>query len=180
MICPLCGQQHIKGTDYCPVLLAKIPVLKPSTERGRLEDSGNDVESDCSLAVCANCGYMGIAGEQCDQCGQIIASEKIVLASMPDGSEIQLPVSREIVIGRESSWAEVADALSRCDGVSRRHCSMRFDTQGKCATVIDLGSTNGTWIGPSCDPLMPNEVFTGRLPIELHLGKRAVIILREC
>lgn len=182
MTCPLCGQQHKEGTDYCPVLLAAIPAPKPSDEPFEqesieaLEDNG---VGDHRLATCENCGYVGIVGEQCDQCGQVILVGGSVLAEMPNGSQILLPVSEEIVIGRESCREDVADALSRCDGVSRRHCTVRFDSRGKCVTVIDLGSTNGTWIGSDNEPLKSNEVFTGRLPIELHLGKRATIVLRE-
>ena len=182
MTCPLCGQLHREGTDYCPVLLAKIPVQKPLGETTSQEDvkaSKCEVAQRNELTTCANCGYIGIAGERCDQCGQVVSAGCTVIALMPNGIEIALPISEEIIIGRESSNYEVASALSHCDGVSRRHCSLLFDSQGKCATVADLESTNGTWIGCDKEPLMPNELFTGRLPIELHLGKHATISLRE-
>ncbi|VEG98851.1 FHA domain [Slackia heliotrinireducens] len=181
MTCPLCGKRHKAGTDYCPVLLTAIPVSKPldtPSEQERTNEAGHDKTDNRNFATCPNCGYTGIAGEECDQCGQTILIGDRVLALMPDGSSILLPTSEETVIGRESHNEKVANSLSHCDGVSRRHCTLRFDPQGTCVTVIDLGSTNGTWIGDDGEPLMPNEMFTGRLPLEIHLGNRAVVVLR--
>lgn len=182
MTCPLCGQQHKKGTEYCPVFLTTIPVLD------NREDllSCNDVEAceegsarHLKFSQCPNCGYEGTAGEECNQCGQIIPAIHSIVIEMPDGQEISLSAPGEVVLGRESLWPEIAQALGPYDGVSRKHCRAIVDTSGKCVTVIDLGSTNGTWVGSDGERLTPNELLTHRLPVELHLGNRVTVRLRE-
>lgn len=63
---------------------------------------------------------------------------------------VAIPDNTEIVLGRESEWDQIVglfdgQAEEARFGVSRRHASLTV--LGGKARIVDLGSTNGTWVG---------------------------------
>ena len=54
-----------------------------------------------------------------------------------------VPVGRELRIGRESTFSAIADQLAAWDNVSREHAVIRV--QDGCCTIADF-SSNGTWV----------------------------------
>lgn len=66
------------------------------------------------------------------------------------GTRLAIPDNTEIVLGRQSDWGQVAElfgdeSLEGMLGVSRRHAAVTV--LGDKARIVDLGSTNGTWVG---------------------------------
>ncbi len=57
---------------------------------------------------------------------------------------LRVPLEREVVLGRDAGCAVALDA----DDVSRRHARISSDG-GDGHVVVDLGSTNGTWVNGS-------------------------------
>ncbi len=64
----------------------------------------------------------------------------LVLDGPQFGEMFPLPEGRKLVIGRRDD----ADVQVRDDGVSRRHATIRVEGEG--ATLVDLGSANGTYV----------------------------------
>jgi len=66
------------------------------------------------------------------------------------GTRVAIPDNTEIVLGRQSDWEQIAELFGdESDdgmlGVSRRHAAVTIS--GDSARIVDLGSTNGTWVG---------------------------------
>lgn len=55
-----------------------------------------------------------------------------------------VPVGRELRIGREPTFSPLAEKLAAWDNVSREHAVITV--RDGCCTVTDLGSANGTWV----------------------------------
>ncbi len=73
-----------------------------------------------------------------------------------------IPIGRELNIGREPTYSKIAEQLASWDNVSREHAVITV--QDGCCTIRDLGSSNGTWV---------NEVKLGYdEPVPLAAGDR--------
>ena len=59
------------------------------------------------------------------------------------GAKLPLNDGEEIIFGRDSSICSIVFSPN-CEGVSRKHCSVRFDPQQGCYLVVDY-STAGTF-----------------------------------
>jgi hypothetical protein len=82
-----------------------------------------------------------------------------------DGQSVEIPVGREILLGRDSPEAAVRSLFDPRDTVSRRHAHVLV-AAGRLR-LRDAGSTNGTWVG--------GERISGAvelpLPAEFSLGR---------
>ncbi len=66
------------------------------------------------------------------------------------GNSLSIPDNTAIVLGRESDWKQIVEIFESqtgeaAKGVSRRHAAVTV--VGDQARIVDLGSTNGTWVG---------------------------------
>ena len=80
-------------------------------------------------------------------------------------------------LGRDASLELCLDE----DGVSRRHCEIHVDEHG-VATVVDGGSTNGTFVNGARATRIPlregDQIFVGA-QVELRFGYRTPDEMRE-
>ena len=109
-------------------------------------------------SMCPGCGTFWGSTAQLEQARQPVvmpdASEDATLArtaciAVGDNS-LAIPDKTEIVLGRESDWKQIAEIFGgqpeqSIKGVSRRHAAVTV--LGDKARIVDLGSTNGTWVG---------------------------------
>jgi hypothetical protein len=91
-----------------------------------------------------------------------------------------LPLTRDLVLGRfgglnEQPPIDLAAFRGAEQGVSRKHAMLR--RLGRDIVIIDLDSTNGTWLNgiriPSYQPVTVRDgdrVLLGRLPIQIYFG----------
>jgi hypothetical protein len=108
--------------------------------------------------MCAGCGtfWGGTAQlEQAHNPGQRPEPPPVTLPAatccidIGSSRSVALPDNTEIVLGRQSDWEQIAELISSQSeeatlGVSRRHAALTV--LGDKARIIDLGSTNGTWV----------------------------------
>lgn len=122
------------------------------------------------------CGHPGTPGEPCPWCGSVSEEPRGGACLAVGGERLGLPDGVEVVLGRESPWAQVAGLFSRlrqedgaigeaARGVSRRHAAVTV-TGGR-VRVADMGSLNGTWIDRRELGAAP---VTRDLPLSLQLG----------
>lgn len=128
--------------------------------------------------MCPGCGTFWGSSAQLEQARQPVvmpyASEGVTRArtaciAVGDIS-LEIPDITEIVLGRESDWKQIAEIFGgqsdeSIRGLSRRHAAVTV--VGDKARIVDLGSTNGTWVGGkdvSGDPVVRS------LPASFVLG----------
>jgi hypothetical protein len=115
--------------------------------------------------TCSNCHYLFVTGGKTQHIeagqdiiapkdwprGEVIVPERKPIVFEIEGRELALPTRDELIIGRSSGNS--ADATPDVDltsygaadcGVSRLH--VRIRRKGVLLYVMDLGSTNGTWL----------------------------------
>jgi hypothetical protein len=91
------------------------------------------------------------------------------------GVTIPLP-SRGLVLGRESAGAGRL-AFDESSGISRTHCTIRYDDVRGCFGIVDHGSSNGTFVMPEERQLVPEqETFLGAGQ-QVRLGKHTLFEL---
>lgn len=108
--------------------------------------------------MCASCGTFWGSAAQLENAHKPAPTHVSAPAAMPTptscidvgGTCLAIPDNTEIVLGRQSDWEQVAELFGDESeegmlGVSRRHAIVTvLDDK---ARVVDLGSTNGTWVG---------------------------------
>jgi hypothetical protein len=185
--CPVCNGlisaddllcKHCHSTLFGPVAdstIAQGPPQSPPPQPPA-EPSAVAVTAICPRVWCGQEYTVGTA--ICPRCfeplpaaGQArISSVRLVL---PGGATVEVVPGRELLIGRDSLDARIADGLDPYDGVSRRHAELTVSET--CATVTDLRSTNGTYVdgaraAGAAVPLEPGHH-------QLGLGREAVIAI---
>ena len=104
-------------------------------------------------------------------------AEGIALYVTDQTGPIEIRLDQEFVVGRltEEAGEQVVDLTpyNACDsGVSRRHLMIRRD--GAVYNVIDLNSTNGTWVnGQALPPQKPFPIKSGS---QIRMGKMRILI----
>jgi hypothetical protein len=140
---------------------------------------------------CAECGsYLFSTGEQTtESLGEQVAAEAeqrpsssvaftALALSFPDGGCVELPLSKEIVLGRLDAGRAVfpdvdltvEDGMDK--GVSRRHA--RISRQGPQVFLEDLGSLNGTYL--NAHRLVPEMPYPLKDGDQIQLGKLVLTI----
>lgn len=152
LICPGCKATIAAGTPYCPTCFS-IPVPKPEPEPQPAE-----VPTAVPAVVpapaagrrpCADpdCGTGGIPpAEGCRACG--LAGSAAATTLQFAWGTVPVRPGTPLLVGREDS--PIADRLTQYSNVSRRHAEIRCD--GAALTVIDLQSTNGTFVNDTRIP----------------------------
>lgn len=109
-------------------------------------------------SMCPGCGTFWGSSAQLEQAQRLVvipvASQGVPPARMAciavGGNILAIPANTEIVLGRESDWKQIveifeAQSEGSAKGVSRKHAAVTV--VGDKARIVDLGSTNGTWVG---------------------------------
>lgn len=166
LMCKGCGQTLPAGTPYCPVCFS-IPVPKtaePTVPVVKASGGGPCADPDCATG-----GTPPAAG--CRACG--LKGAGATGLRFPWGP-VPVRAGVPLVIGREGS--PIADRLDGYSNVSRQHAKVSSD--GTTLTVVDLASTNGTYVNdekipPHAErPLRPGDRvrFAARLEATVDGG----------
>ncbi len=104
-------------------------------------------------------------------------SHGLMLQALPSGSCLSHDLPNTLMLGRDLDPAledalDLASLKAREHGVSRHHCL--FQRSGIALTVIDLGSTNGTYLNGV--RLTPHRLFTVSDGDHLVLGTLHLIV----
>lgn len=129
-------------------------------------------------SMCAGCGTFWGSAAQLEQAHKPIepavaspVAASVLTSCIAVGNNIvAIPDKTEVVLGRESEWEQITKIFKGLpaelvNGVSRRHAAVTV--VGNKARIVDLGSTNGTWVGGkdvSASPVVRS------LPTSLVLG----------
>lgn len=89
-----------------------------------------------------------------------------------------MKVDKELIIGRQAdSTSEPILDLSDLDafnmGISRRHAMIKRTESG--FEVVDLGSTNGTWL--NAERLVPNKPYPFASGSQLRVGRMRIFVM---
>lgn len=81
----------------------------------------------------------------------------------------RFPLGSDLVFGRDATSCNVVFGADQ-DGISARHCSLRYDVASGAFELRDLGSANGTFVGRArVKPGSPSRLRDGD---EFHLFER--------
>jgi hypothetical protein len=103
---------------------------------------------------------------------------QVTLHFLPSGPHVPLSPGTPVILGRKGGVQEPAEVLDLTElhaselGVSRRHCLLL--QRGSQVIVMDLGSTNGTYLNG--ERLPPHQVHAVTHGDRLLLGELLLII----
>jgi len=128
-LCPNCAQPHRLGELICP-------------ECGALLARGGQTQK---------INVMDLPERRKTRHGEAYAQDQKSISFDINGQHLSMPIKASIILGRQSDSPDDAQpdldlspySAQEC-GVSRRHVEIRH--QGFLTYVIDLGSSNGTWL----------------------------------
>jgi pSer/pThr/pTyr-binding forkhead associated (FHA) protein len=156
--CPHCHSVYPENTLFCKECGS---YLAGSTEQGT-DPLAGQTAAEVEQAAPAGAGFTTLT------------------LAIRDGGRIELPLSKEVVLGRLDAGqaifpdVDLAGEQGIEKGVSRRHC--RIVRRGGLVFVEDLGSLNGTYLNASrLAPELPypvkdgDEVQLGKLILTIHL-----------
>jgi hypothetical protein len=152
-----------------------------------------DHQNEPDATICANCGS-SLIGPTTIAAPSIAAIEVLqpliqpptlsigevmfLIAGKKDPVSIQVsPDKNQLILGRRSEGAvppdlDLAEYGGAAGSVSRRHAAVRFS--GDRPSIVDLGSTNGTWLNENrLAAYQPHPLRTGDL---IRLGQQFVFI----
>ncbi|MEV6414976.1 FHA domain-containing protein [Kribbella sp. NPDC051718] len=167
-LCPFCHSTQFEVGEEATTVQSVPPApVSPAVETAICPRSWCRHEYTVGTAVCPSCF------QPLPTAGPVVAGPRIssVRLVLPGGATVEVVPGRDLVIGRDSLDARIADGLDPYDGVSRRHAELTVSDT--CATVTDLGSTNGTFVNGA-------RAAAAGVPLEpghhqLRLGRQAVI-----
>ena len=149
LICQGCRKTYPEGTAYCPTCFS-IPVPNPAAADPPAAATG----AACGDPDCRTGGVAPATG--CRACGLPGAPAATTLR-FPWGPE-PVEAGGSLLIGRENS--PLANRLADYSNVGRRHARVHSD--GTSLTVVDLDSTNGTYVNDrKVAPHTPTPVKAG-------------------
>jgi len=141
VICPTCGGAY-------PVTKSGCPYCTPLTTEPRSARSTRHVARTPIFPPIPRTGHESLAREA-----------QVWLQFLPSGICVALPLDRAVILGRQPLPDDHCDLLDLTDlagfehGVSRAHCMVQ--RRGTRLVVIDLGSTNGTFLNDQ--PVLPYQ-----------------------
>ena len=147
-LCPTCGLNNAVTSVICSCGASLVKIDPSEVSNASQQDSV--LREATEVVDCRECGAsIPTSSERCVYCGAIIASTRLcrgptVHVEWPWGA---CEVNGTLTVGREAPTpAEISKQLTvrGHDNVSRRHAEFSV-TDGK-AWIIDLGSTNGTFV----------------------------------
>lgn len=152
-ICPGCGKSNEVANVVCGRCGASLVTVDPiEVVRGPLGETPSPPETSIPTGKhrCEECGALNeLANDRCAYCDAKLNAEKIggqtaVRLVWPWGEDV---VRDRFRIGRDPpATAQLIAKLSskKFDNISRQHAEVVV--QGSKATVVDLGSSNGTFM----------------------------------
>jgi len=162
--CPICKNRNDR-TDtickYCGALLEEYPTNIVETTEGT---SGQPNVSETNLGSFIDAALIPKGGIGIYVGGAL--------------KPFYLTMDRELIIGRKPETPTEAQLdLSDLDafnmGLSRRHAMLRYTESGY--EVIDLASTNGTWLNN--ERLIPNKPYRFASGSQLRIGRMRLFVM---
>ena len=154
--CPFCNSTYPENTLFCE-------------ECGSYLAPGNGQATDPLSSQTATEGERGWAGS---------GSSKILVLSMEEGGSIELPLSKEVVLGRLDPGRAIFPDVDLTSeegsdkGVSRRHA--RISRREGQVFIEDLNSLNGTFLNAT--RLVPEIPYPLKDGDRVQLGKLVLTI----
>ncbi len=203
-ICPICGYRNKDFVEYCEKCLFSLEEVDElnvdAQDEEGLEDVGEGLGVYCpnghwnppDAKFCQICGvplqsdssseeYL-VPPEEVEEEGKIIKTYKLVNHDNEFVVELSMyeGKTKEQLLGRRSGKNIPDIDLSGLKGaelVSRKHAKFVLDGNTQEIFIIDMGSTNGTFVNG--EKLKPNERFRLNKGDEIVLGKTFKFILEE-
>lgn len=186
LICPGCGKSNHESAMLCDRcgrdLLAEAdtglaaPDLEPGAENG--SDDGDSPAPQPPRSVCLEpgCGYeFTEEDEECRRCGAPRPTgEDAGWRITGDGIMIEISAGERVTLGRAGLYA---DQFASRDNVSGTHLLISVTESGETATILDLQSTNGTYVNG--DPIEPGRDVEVHEPVSLRLASNVNLRLER-
>jgi len=162
--CPVCKNKNERGASICKHCGASLQDYPTS-----------------SMATTRNTNNLGSVPSKIDELPLETLTPADGIAIYVEGTSdpVLLSSEKEFIIGRRSG-AEILEPmldLSKMDGfnmgISRRHVTIRQVESGY--EVIDLSSTNGTWLND--ERLVPNKPYPLTNKSRLRVGRLRFFVL---
>ena len=149
--CRLCGRRNEPDEFFCEgcgTSLADVPAMDEGDIERRAADAGDDKDEARAVDDEAQADDADEAGAD----GQPEAEGGAARGPLAPGCALlfswgRVPVAGELNIGRETGFSPIGRQLDAYPTVSRQHAVVRL-TEDRW-TVLDLRSTNGTWVNGS-------------------------------
>ncbi len=167
--CPTCGLANVPTIAFCTQCGVSLVAVGPSErvepEKGQCDNQSSEI----SKSVCPDCKAENEEGaDRCVYCDYPLTSTEggtelcHVELSWPWGKEL---LTKPMRIGREPPAREsLIKAINAhgYDNISRSHAELQLDLTSGAVTVVDLSSTNGTFVdGVRIPPNMPTVLQNG-------------------
>ena len=205
-ICPICGYRNRDSAEYCERCLFNLSDTDDLNPKAENEEGIEGMEEGLGV-YCPNghwnppgakfCQVCGVPLEDKDtqeelllppeeseeeEKGQIMKIYKLVSHDAEFLVELSLYKDKvkEMLIGRKSG-KNIPDVdltgLKGAEVVSRRHANLILDGNEGEIYVVDLGSTNGTFVNG--EKLKPGEKIKLKIGDEILFGKGIRFVLEE-
>jgi hypothetical protein len=168
-ICPTCGLSNVPISPFCSQCRVSLVAVAPSEDVRQATEQFDSKICDTDKIVCPECKAENEAGsKRCVYCDCAMAST----GNEPCNVELAWPWGKErlrklLRIGREPPSPEnliKAIHLHGFDNISRSHAELSQDPVTGVVSVIDLGSTNGTFVdGVRILPHKPTALRSGAI-----------------
>lgn len=179
--CPTCGSANAPTSPFCAGCGVSLVSVAPTDPEQITPHQAVDGGDAASKAVCPECGAeIGGSGDRCVYCDCALNVDggapccPIVELTWPWGKQI---LDGPMRIGRESPAEErLIKAINELgyDNISRSHAELRLDSAPGGVTVVDLGSSNGTFVDgvriPANKPIPLKSGAVVRFAASLSVG----------
>lgn len=142
-VCPRCGADQQRRPDSAPT-----PAESVTEAAEAHRPSAAAPERSCPAADCGQ--SLRSDDSNCPYCGRAASATLLQLVS-PNGRRLRLVEDEDVEVGRDPAHSPLAADLAAFPNVSRRHMVITARSGG--AVVIDVGSSNGTYINDEIAPL---------------------------
>lgn len=179
--CPTCGATNAPTSPFCSGCGVSLVSVAPTDPAEIGQPPAETVSGAAAKAVCPECGAENVGGgERCVYCDCALNDEgcdpccPIVELTWPWGKQV---LDAPMRIGREPPAPEgliKAISASGYDNISRSHAELRLDSAPAGVTVVDLGSSNGTFVDgvriPANKPIPLKSGAVVRFAASLSVG----------
>lgn len=167
--CPTCRFSNVPTSPFCSQCGVSLVAVAPSEQVEKMAEQSNPQSCDTGKIVCPDCKAENEAeAERCVYCDRALAST----GDGPESCHVELTwpwgkerLTKPLRIGRESPSPEsLIKAINAhgYDNISRSHAELLPDSIAGGASVIDLGSSNGTFVdGVRIPPNKPTIIKSG-------------------
>jgi len=186
--CPTCGFGNVPTTPFCSQCGVSLVAVAPAENAGPAAGQRASQPCDIGKSTCPDCKAECAAGAaRCVYCDCALnpagAAPWHVELTWPWGKE---HLTTPLRIGREPPTPEsLIKAINAygCDNISRSHAELFLDSVTGSVSLVDLGSSNGTFVDGVRIP--PNEStvlrngavvrFAANLPVTVAIARNCLI-----